>query len=90
VVVDIATVQQGVNGTNGVGHGAGDAEDLAPGIIGVLNHAIAVGIQNRNDVALQIRHIVVPGASEYCRDATQGTSIPQVAFVGKLSFFLFA
>ena len=35
-VVDVAPVAQGVVGTQGAGHGTGGAEDVAPGILGIL------------------------------------------------------
>ena len=35
-VVDIAPVAQGVVGAQGAGHGTGGAENVAPGILGIL------------------------------------------------------
>jgi len=58
-VVDIAPVAEGVMGTEGGGHAAGNTQDLAPGVVGVPDNHSAGGIEKRNHIALGIGHIIV-------------------------------
>ena len=44
LVVDVAAVAQGVGFSQGGGHGAGGADGIAPGVVGVLHHCRAGAI----------------------------------------------
>ena len=59
MVIDISTVTQGVGFTEGGCHGTGGCQDIAPGIVGVLDDRCAAGIQDGGNVTLDVRHIVV-------------------------------
>ena len=61
-VVDIAPVAQGVVGSQGISHGNGGAENVAPGIVGVGDHSCSGGVQNRGDIPLEVGGVVVSGA----------------------------
>lgn len=61
-VVDIAAVAQGVLCTEGTCHAAGDAEDVAPGVVGVLYHRFAQVVQNGSYIALDVGDVVVIGS----------------------------
>ena len=62
-VVDIATVQEGVVLADGIFGFTGDGEHIAPGVVGVFHHCLARGVQNVDDVALEVADIVVSGDS---------------------------
>ena len=61
-VVDIASVAQGVVGSQGAGHGTADGKGLAPGIVGVGDHGRSGGVQDRGDIALEVGGVVVSSA----------------------------
>ena len=58
MVIDVAAVGQRVEGAEGGRHGAGDGEDIAPGVVGVLHNCHIAGVYNGDDISLQIGHIV--------------------------------
>ena len=58
-IKDIATVAQGIYGSEGSSHRTGGSQRIAPGIVAVLHYRIAAAIENPNHIALQIGDIVV-------------------------------
>ena len=58
-VVDIPAVAQGIQGAQGVCLGAGDAQDIAPGVVAVAYHLVAACVHNAHHVTLCVAHIVV-------------------------------
>ena len=64
LIVDIATVAQGVVLAQGGGYGAGDGQDIAPGIVCVLHDLATAGVQDRRYIALQVGHIEILCAIE--------------------------
>ena len=58
-IVDVSSVSQGIDCAKGVCHGAGDGEDLTPGVIGVFHLYIAVGIDDRYHIALEVSDVVI-------------------------------
>ena len=59
VVVDVASVAQGVVSAQVGGALAGDAQDVAPGIVGILHHRDAIDGKDRRHIALLVGHIEV-------------------------------
>ena len=58
MVVVIPSVPQGIDGSKGAGGGGGKGP--TPGVIAVLCHGIAGGVQNPDDIALKILAVNVP------------------------------
>jgi len=61
-VVDIATVAEGVMGTEGVCLCSGDVQELAPGVVGVGDYGAVVCVADFYDVALEVGDVTVLGA----------------------------
>ena len=59
MVIDISTVAQRIDCTEGFCHGTSDAQRAAPCVIGILNNCRAAGVQDGGNVALQVGGIVV-------------------------------
>ena len=49
-------------GAEGIGHGAGDAQRVAPGVVGVGNYGGPGAVQDGDDITLQVGDVVVGGA----------------------------
>ena len=64
LVIDIASVPEGVLPAEGVGQGAGAGEGIAPGVIGVFDHDLAGIVGDGDNVALGVVKIEVLGAVE--------------------------
>ena len=62
MVDEAAIAQGGVDSAEGIGHGAGDGKDIAPGVVGVFDDGCSRGIQNGSHVTLQVHRIEVVGA----------------------------
>ena len=61
-VVDIAPVAQGVMGAEGSGQGAGGGQEVAPGVVGILDHRLADTVHNGDHITLSVGDIVVGSA----------------------------
>ena len=65
LIVDIATVAQGVQCAKGRCEGAGDRKELAPGVVNIIHNCRAGSVADTDNVALQIGDIVV-GCAVVC------------------------
>ncbi len=81
-VVDVTTVPQGIVDSQGRSHGAADAENLAPGIIGVSNDRRAVEIHQHNYVALGIEDVIICRAVVLNADRSPGGIVGEVHLGG--------
>ena len=81
LVVDVATVAQGVVGTEGGCHASGGGNGVTPGIVGVLDNRRAGAVQNGDHVTLQVRHVVICSAVVYDLQRCAGGVITEVQFV---------
>ena len=61
-VIIIRSVAQGVIRAQGACQGAGGAEHLAVGTVGIANYRSAGGIYNVQNIALEVRNVIVQGA----------------------------
>ena len=59
MVVNVASVAEGVDFPKGIRHGTGGEKDIAPGVVGVGDDCCAAGVQNCAYIALQVRGVVV-------------------------------
>ena len=74
-IVYIAAVAQGIQGAEGGGHGAGGAERIAPGVVGISHHTGAGTVDDADHIPLQVGHIVILGAIIGDRLGTAGCVI---------------
>ena len=74
-IVDIAAIAQRVVQTKVCGFGATSSQQSAPGIVEVLNYFFALGIYNRNHIALKIGDIVIIGTVVDYRQRCTGSVI---------------
>ena len=81
MVVDIATVAEGIMGAEGGGEGAGGAQNTAPGVVGVGDYIGAGGVADFDHIALQVRYIVVPNAVVDHRDGAAGGIVQEVQVI---------
>ena len=58
-IIDIPSVSQGIQGTQGGCHRAAGFEKLAPGVVGVGDNCGAGGVQKGNHIPLQIGGVIV-------------------------------
>ena len=58
-VVDVAAVAQGVQVAQGVGEDAGGGVGVAPGIVGIVDQAVAYGVGDGDHVALNVGDVVI-------------------------------
>ena len=63
-IVDIPPITEGIQRTQGGGHGAGGGEDLAPRIVGISYHLVSVAVNQAQHVALQIYNVAILRAVE--------------------------
>ena len=84
VVVDITAVAQGVEGAQRGSHGAGNGQDVAPGVVDVLHNCHVTGIYNGNDIPLQVGHVVINRAVPSDRPGRAKGIIGKVQRIGAL------
>ena len=63
-IVDVATVAQRVHLPQGIRHTSGDGKDVTPCIVGILHDSSSAGVQDGDNITLQILHIVIDGIIE--------------------------
>ena len=63
MVVDIATVAEGIEGAEGGSHGMGNVNAVAPGVVGVGYNLCTGAVQNRNNITLQVGGVVIGSAA---------------------------
>ena len=66
MVVDIGTVAEGIEGAKSGGHAACGADNVAPGVVGVLYHRCARAVHDSYDITLDVADIVVVGIVPAC------------------------
>ena len=59
MVIHVSTVAEGIQGTEGICHRAGNRQVVTPGIVAIMDNGGSGGIQNGNDITLNVNHIVV-------------------------------
>ena len=84
VVVDITAVGQRVQHAQRGSHGAGDADDIAPGIVDVLHNCHIAGAYNGDDIPLQIGHVGIDCTVPSDRPGRAKGIIGKVQCVGTL------
>ena len=72
MVVDVASIAEGIQGAKGVCHGAVGGENVAPGIVGIGHDGRSGGIQDRRYIALEVGNVVVGGAVVRYRHGSAG------------------
>jgi len=80
-VVDIATVAEGVIFTQGASTASGGGENVAPGIVGISYQLITALVNDTDNVALEIRHIVVTGTVIDDGNGDTGRVVVEVHFL---------
>ena len=73
LIVDVAAVAEGVILAQGVCKGAGGGQEIAPGVVGVLDYDCAGFVGDGDYVALEVRQVEVVGAvPNHCQGGTFG------------------
>ena len=58
-IVDVSSIGQGIHRAQSIRHGAGNTQNFTPGVVGVLYLYIAVGIDDRYHIALEVSDVVI-------------------------------
>ena len=77
LVKHISSVAQGIVDTEGGGHAAGGGQNVAPGVVGILNNYSATTVQNRHHITLEVGDIVVSCAVVGHRQRRTGGIVSQ-------------
>ena len=83
-IIDIPPIAERLDRTQGGSERTGGREHLAPGIIGILDHFCATGVQDAHNVPLEIVDVSVLGAVELHNHRAVAGIVPEVEGVASL------
>jgi len=83
-IIDMPPIAERLDRTQGGSERTGGREHLAPGIIGILDHFCATGVQDAHNVPLEIVDVSVLGAVELHNHRAVAGIVPEVEGIAAL------